>query len=232
MRVWRLRAYRHIFAPVSTPAYQLYQPTPVAKCWPAAVAAVTLHTAAGALLFALVHERHLPAPPAEPTLALVIQKSPNVGTGPQAAPPAAPQVEAIDVPLVKTEGLPLHRRKRAALQPAATVDASKPGATQVSGSGKVVGAKIIPARPNDKVNQPPAYPPAALQHGEEGRVLLSIHVLPNGRPDQIDIATSSGFTVLDNAAMTAVMQWQFLPAVQNGKPVPSVLPFWVSFRLD
>ncbi len=230
--IWRLRAYRHIFAPVSTPAYQLYLPTPIVKCWPAAAAALALHAVAATLLFALVHDRHLAAPAAEPTLALVIQKSPAVGTGPQAAAQAADQVEAIPAPLVKTHATQPprpHRRKPAAPAP---LESLHPGATQFSGSGEVVGAKIIPARPNDEVNQPPAYPPAALQHGEEGRVLLSIHVLPDGRPDQIDIATSSGFTVLDNAAMTAVMQWQFQPAVQNGKPVASVLPFWVSFRLN
>jgi len=106
------------------------------------------------------------------------------------------------------------------------------GDNQPQGSGLVMDSQIIPAVPDANVNQPPQYPRDALIHGEQGRVLLSIHVLPDGKPAFIKVATGSGYTILDQAAEAAVMQWRFQPAQRGGKPVASVLPFWISFELN
>ncbi len=117
-------------------------------------------------------------------------------------------------------------------RPAPEAQVQNIGDNQPQGSGLVVDTQVIPAVPDANVNQPPQYPRDALIHGEQGRVLLSIHVLPDGRPGFINIATGSGYTILDQAAESAVMQWRFQPAVRGGKPVASVLPFWISFELN
>ena len=43
---------------------------------------------------------------------------------------------------------------------------------------------------------------------------------------------SSGFVLLDRAARDAVMGWHFLPAVQDGQPIPFDMTFRVVFQLD
>ena len=58
-------------------------------------------------------------------------------------------------------------------------------------------------------NPAPAYPPAAQRRGLEGQVVLKVHVLPNGQPDSVTVARSSGHPILDDAALKAVMQWAF-----------------------
>ncbi len=157
----------------------------------------------------------------------------------KAAPPEA-NVErsSTDVAqMARTAELPLPA-PAAPPQPATTPAPSPAAAVthfgddQPAGSGLVMDTQVIPAVPNSAVNQPPEYPREALLHGEQGRVLLSIHVLPDGRPGVIRVANSSGYAVLDQAALLAVMHWEFQPAQRAGKPVASVLPFWISFQLN
>ncbi len=81
-------------------------------------------------------------------------------------------------------------------------------------------------------NQPPIYSPAAIAHGEQGSVLLSIHVLGNGLTDFVSVTQSSGYQVLDQAAVDAAMHWRFQPARMAGKPVVMVIPYWINFNLQ
>jgi protein TonB len=159
----------------------------------------------------------------------------------KAAPPAADAAEnGPDVaPTAKLAALPLPAPVAPPPpQPAPNPTPSSPSAVphlgdnQPQGSGLVMDSHVIPAVPDANVNQPPQYPRDALIHGEQGRVLLSIHVLPDGRPGFIEIATGSGYAILDQAAEAAVMQWHFEPAQRGGRPVESVLPFWISFQLN
>jgi protein TonB len=59
-------------------------------------------------------------------------------------------------------------------------------------------------------------------------VLLRVHVLANGRPSEIQVQTSSGRDVLDQAAVKAVQKWAFVPAKQGDK----ALDGWVSVPID
>jgi protein TonB len=61
-------------------------------------------------------------------------------------------------------------------------------------------------------NPPPTYPPIAARLRQQGVVVLRVHVLTNGRPEQVQVFTSSGFDSLDQAAIKAVNQWTFMPA--------------------
>ncbi|GLK88583.1 energy transducer TonB [Pseudomonas turukhanskensis] len=64
-------------------------------------------------------------------------------------------------------------------------------------------------------NPAPEYPSLAQRRGWEGTVLLRVHVLANGSPAEIQIQTSSGRELLDNAAVQAVKRWQFVPSKQG-----------------
>lgn len=116
------------------------------------------------------------------------------------------------------------------------VSASAPtphlGNNQPVGYGLVVDNRIFPARPESRGDRPPAYPPLALAYGEQGKVLLSIQVEPSGRASAVNIVTSSGFSILDDAARDAVLGWRFLPADFHGRPVSSTLLLPVRFELS
>jgi len=88
------------------------------------------------------------------------------------------------------------------------------GIPQVGESGRGV---IVDARPKYKENPLPHYPKVARRRGYEGRTVLRVEVLESGKVGRIEIATSSGFEVLDKAALGSVKDWMFFPGTRNGK---------------
>jgi protein TonB len=106
------------------------------------------------------------------------------------------------------------------------------GDNQPVGYGLVVDNRILPARPDARMNRPPPYPPLARSHGEQGKVLLSIQVAPTGRASAVTIVKSSGYLILDNAARDAAFGWRFLPAQYHGKVVPASFLLLVKFELS
>lgn len=68
-------------------------------------------------------------------------------------------------------------------------------------------------------NASPTYPVVARRLGWQGKVMLSVEVLADGRAGQVRLQHSSGHTVLDEAALNAVKDWHFSPAKHTGQPV-------------
>lgn len=60
-----------------------------------------------------------------------------------------------------------------------------------------------------KTRVDPPYPPASRRAGEQGTVLLEIIVAPSGVPTEVNVARSSGYSALDDAAVAAVRKWRF-----------------------
>lgn len=58
-------------------------------------------------------------------------------------------------------------------------------------------------------NPSPHYPSRARQNNWQGRVTLRVTLAPDGRVEQVDVAESSGYGVLDRAALATVQQWRF-----------------------
>jgi protein TonB len=81
-------------------------------------------------------------------------------------------------------------------------------------------------------NPHPRYPTLARSRGHEGRVLIRVSVLGNGRVGSARIASSSGHGILDRAALKAVKRWRFRPALRAGKPVAATVTVPVVFRLE
>jgi TonB family protein len=65
------------------------------------------------------------------------------------------------------------------------------------------------------------YPPSALATREHADVVLLVTVDTDGHVSKADVAESSGARDLDEAALVAVRQWTFVPAMRDGKPVAS-----------
>jgi protein TonB len=94
-----------------------------------------------------------------------------------------------------------------------------------------MGQGILPAMPDDRFrNRPPIYPIEAQLHGQHGSVTLLIHVGENGVATGVDVQHSSGVDMLDQAAIAAVRNWRFRPALQDGHPVPFDYPFEFIFE--
>lgn len=63
--------------------------------------------------------------------------------------------------------------------------------------------------------QEPQYPRAAIKRNLEGTIKVKINVQASGQLKNFEILQSSGHSILDNAATSAIMQWTFKPHPKN-----------------
>ena len=80
-------------------------------------------------------------------------------------------------------------------------------------------------------NPAPTYPPLSRRMGEEGKVVLRVHVEPTGRPSQVEVRTSSNSPRLDQAALDAVWRWKFVPAKRGDEPIAAWVLVPITFNL-
>jgi protein TonB len=80
-------------------------------------------------------------------------------------------------------------------------------------------------------NPAPNYPSVAQKRGWEGQVMLKVHVLASGQPDSVTVAKSSGYDMLDQAAVKAVTAWTFMPAKRGQTPVDGWVQVPLTFKL-
>jgi protein TonB len=79
----------------------------------------------------------------------------------------------------------------------------------------------------------PVYPSMAKQRGSTGKVTLYLLIDTDGHVKQAEVARSSGFDDLDEAAMEAAKQFIFKPAIApGGKAVRVWMAYPVTFSLD
>lgn len=67
-------------------------------------------------------------------------------------------------------------------------------------------------------NPKPRYPPISHRLGEQGTVLVQVLVSEAGLAQDAQVKASSGFYRLDNAAVTTVLTWRFVPGKRAGVP--------------
>ena len=91
---------------------------------------------------------------------------------------------------------------------------------------------IRDVKPDYLRNPPPTYPDAARRDRQEGLVRLTVIVDVEGRAESVTLSGTSGHELLDNAALNAVRNWRFRPAMEGGMPVRSRVNVPVRFRLD
>jgi len=87
------------------------------------------------------------------------------------------------------------------------------------------------AYPRYQSNTPPVYPGLARKRGQEGTVFLQVLVNREGRVDDLEIETSSGFTLLDRAAVSSVKKWSFEPGRRGEERIPMWVRVPVTFKL-
>lgn len=88
------------------------------------------------------------------------------------------------------------------------------------------------SRPFALDNPKPVYPLSARRRGVQGVVLLQVNVSDEGAVTGIHIMRSSGFRILDIAALNSVKRWRFMPALQGELKVNSTVQVPIRFVLN
>jgi protein TonB len=85
--------------------------------------------------------------------------------------------------------------------------------------------------PRIGLSEPP-YPASEIRAGHAGTVLISIHVLENGRVGEVRLDQSSGYPKLDDSALREARRWRLKPAMRDGVPVAMWKQIPVTFQLQ
>ncbi|KRA30227.1 energy transducer TonB [Rhodanobacter sp. Root627] len=75
------------------------------------------------------------------------------------------------------------------------------------------------------------YPPSAMRAQQEGWVIVSFMIDPDGRTSHIDVVSSEPRRVFDRAAIEAVGRYVFTPATRGGVPTASKQQQRIEFKL-
>lgn len=125
--------------------------------------------------------------------------------------------------------------QQAPAQPATATDSAPPAASPAPQAEAKEAAQAVTPPRSDAAhlnNPPPPYPPLSRRLHEEGRVVLDVYILADGRVGETRLRRSSGHPRLDEVALEAVRRWRYVPARRGDEPIP----FWyvqpVDFRLD
>lgn len=101
-----------------------------------------------------------------------------------------------------------------------------PGQTHLPVIGEYVYVQLLPIA---VFKVPPSYPDSAREAGIQGTVNVYALICQNGQV--IDARVPRSVAGLDQAAIAAVMQWYFTPAMAAGQPVACWLTIPVRFTL-
>ena len=81
-------------------------------------------------------------------------------------------------------------------------------------------------------NPKPIYPLVSRRLGEQGKVLLRVHVSAAGLAEKVEVKTGSGYARLDQAAGDAVSRWRFVPARRGEQAIAAWVQVPITFQLE
>jgi protein TonB len=87
-------------------------------------------------------------------------------------------------------------------------------------------------QPTYAVRTEPIYPTEARRRHQQGVVGLELFINESGALDKVEVVKSSGYPLLDAAAIRAMRQSQFVPAMSGQKKIRSRAEATVTFRLE
>jgi len=164
----------------------------------------------------------------------VVEKpEPKKDPAPEETPPPAPE------PAKPAEATP----SAAPAAPAATTADGRGTASGVALPGAAGGAQMRIGTPSaggrlgsrtgvQMVDRtPPPYPPEARNRGMEGKTIVLVTISADGYVTEATVHESSGYAILDNAAIAYARTRRYLPARENNVPVVTTALHPVNFRL-
>ncbi len=156
-----------------------------------------------------------PVPPVPPT--------PPVQKKPVAKAPVQPALQ----PLAITDPTPSPNA------PTGVVTPPLPPAPVAVAPVAPPAAVQLPSSDADYLQNPkPPYPPISKRLGEQGKVIVRVLIGADGQPQKSEIRQSSGFDRLDQAAVTTVMRWRYVPGKRGGVPEAMWFNVPINFVLE
>lgn len=161
-------------------------------------------------------------------------------------PPPPPEPRKIQPQVAKVAPAPAKAPPQLPVVAQAPVDDGPPSANTVQVATPAPPAPVAapPAPPApEPVTEPrgyagyrsnpaPEYPALAQDRGLQGQVVLKVHVLASGKPDNVAVDKSSGHKILDDAAVKAVLAWSFDPARRGQTPIDGWVKVPLNFKLS
>ena len=197
-----------------------------------------------ALLWLALHGLSTPplsGPSEHLMLASVVAEIPNMpATRPAPAPTQLtqrPHAQALpQTTAVPTAPSPVAATAAAESTPSAntaTASPAPPSAQTPSVRTASPAAVVLPSSDADYLNNPaPVYPRMSRRMGEQGTVLVRVLISADGRAEQAEIRTSSGYARLDEAALDTVKRWRYVPGKRAGTAEAMWFNVPVRFVLD
>jgi protein TonB len=87
-------------------------------------------------------------------------------------------------------------------------------------------------QPTFAVQATHVYPPEAARRHQQGTVVFMLYINGSGELDKIEIVKSSGFPLLDEAAIREMKLSKFQPAMDGAIPIRSRAQASVTYRLE
>jgi len=181
----------------------------------------------------LVTEKGMPSPP---QTVVAVQRKAEVEKKEVVKPRVIPKMEEQKTaPAPLPLAAPQVAQKTSGSSSAMSIDAkslgtsANPDTARASGAGGAGGTSAVPRY---RSNPRPPYPYQARSRGHEGLVILTAEVREDGRVNSIRLKRSSGYSSLDQSALSTVRSWLFEPAKRLGMAVASVVEIPVRFSLQ
>ncbi len=153
-----------------------------------------------------------PEPSSEPAFPSPPIKKPAAKTPIQAAP--APAVAAINNPAPLAAAPPAEPAPQ--LTPAVISGSTETGMSAQATSPSPTSSQLPSSNADYLQNPKPAYPAISRRLNEQGRTTVRVLIGADGLPQRAEIARSSGFARLDDAAVATVMRWRYVPGRRGG----------------
>lgn len=162
-----------------------------------------------------------------------------IPTEPQPPPPTPTRIIEPPVNLVpqrltyvEPEPIDLPQLDEATVAPYVP-EPTQPGSFQEHGDVSPPAPVVVEPRIDSRrALSEPFYPPGEIRQGHEGTVVLSLHILADGRVGEVKLAQSSGFQKLDESAMREAKRWRFIPGTSDGSPLAMWKQVPITFRLN
>src|SRR6266849_9962873 len=175
-------------------------------------------------------------PVAPPTVAVVARKSVSATSASQPGFKDLPRVPApASPPAMAFAGAAIFSVPES-MEPPVLLNVSRPLPGASAGGTKLLRdsaaeAGYVRSKVRAGNNPRPEYPRAAREAGWEGTVVLQVLVLPDGRAGSVTLHKTSGHSILDEAALSAVKGWRFFPAMDGNFPIQSAVRLPIRFDL-
>lgn len=181
-------------------------------------------------------------------VSLVTAPSQQAAAAPIAQPkPVEPEKQPVKKPVKKKK--PVTRKQMELPKPLAMADEMLPAPSNTESAPAPVAPSAVAntssKRTTDNApfteanfnanygsNPKPKYPGIATRRGWEGTVHLLVKVSVEGDSEEVALQHSSGYDVLDEAAIEAVEKWKFIPAKRGDTAVASSVIVPINFVLN